>query len=178
MKNVRTSLTDPLRIDWIAAGTGGKIGLTICPGKNGGSNHGLPWKRDLDLDLQVIQKSASLLVTLMEEDELASNGVEDLGEKAECMGLTWLHLPIRDMSVPDEAFMEIWPEKSRYLRSFLEKDKNTVIHCLGGLGRTGVVAVMLLADMGIPAAEALELVRSARPGTVETWEQEEFCLSY
>lgn len=178
MKNVRTSLTDPLRIDWIETGAGGLIGMTFCPGKIGGSIHGLPWNRDLDLDLQVIQKSASLLVTLMEDHEFSLLGVEDLGSRAKRLGLTWLHLPIRDMSVPDEAFMEVWPEKSRYLRSLLEKDQNAVIHCLGGLGRTGVVAVMLLADMGIPAAEALEMVRSARPRTVETREQEEFCLSY
>lgn len=178
MKNVRTSLTDPLRIDWIEIEAGGKIGMTFCPGKNGDSLYGSTWNRDLDLDLQVIKKSASVLVTLMEEHELSSYCVEDIGVNAEQSGLTWLHLPIRDMSAPDEAFMKIWPEKSRYLISIFEKDQNAVIHCLGGLGRTGVIAVMLLADMGISSNEALDLVRSARTGTVETREQEEFCLAY
>jgi len=178
MKNVRTSLTDPLRIDWIETKAGGLIGMTFCPGKKGDSIYGSPWDRDLEMDLQVIREKASVLVTLIEDHEFSLLGVEDLESQAARAGLTWLHLPIRDMSVPDHAFMDMWPEKSQHLRTILGKHENAVIHCRGGLGRTGVVAVMLLADMGIPAAEALELVRSARPNTVETREQEEFCLSY
>ena len=54
---------------------------------------------------------------------------------------------------------------------------NIVIHCLGGLGRTGLVACKLLTEQGIPAASALEQVRAARPGAVETPEQEAYVLS-
>jgi ADP-ribosyl-[dinitrogen reductase] hydrolase len=52
-----------------------------------------------------------------------------------------------------------------------------VIHCKGGLGRTGVVAARLLIELGETPNAALARVRAARPGAVETPEQEDYVLN-
>jgi len=53
----RTSLTDPLRIAELpVAAAGGMVGVTFCPGKRGDSVFGRPWARDLDADLDVVQR--------------------------------------------------------------------------------------------------------------------------
>ena len=80
--------------------------------------------------------------------------------------------------MPDEIFLQKWPEYSSHIRDLLENGENIVIHCWGGYGRTGTAAAMLLTDMGLNSGEAVKLVRKTRPGTIETDEQEEFCLSY
>ncbi len=176
--NVRTSSTDPLKIRWVNTGKNGKIGLTFCPGKKSPSIYGDVWDRDLEADLKVINDSASLLLTLIEDHEFVLLKVSELGARAQEMGLEWLHLPVQDVSTPDRVFMENWPRHSLHIRKLIEKTENVVIHCRGGLGRTGLVAVMLLVDIGITPEKALDLVRTARPHAVETPEQEDFCLSY
>jgi hypothetical protein len=52
------SVISPLRIDAVEVpGNGGLIGMAVCPGKDEYTGLGIPpgpWKRDLELDLQVI----------------------------------------------------------------------------------------------------------------------------
>ncbi len=49
-----------------------------------------------------------------------------------------------------------------------------LLHCRGGLGRTGVVAARLLMEFGVPVKDAVRTVRAARPGTIETSAQERY----
>jgi len=52
---------------------------------------------------------------------------------------------------------------------------NVVLHCLGGLGRSGMVAACALVDAGLAPDDAIRLVREHRsPRAVETRTQEEF----
>ena len=49
---IKTSKTDPIRVDWIAPGAGwGRIGMTYCPGKYHPDARSGSWDRDLDTDL-------------------------------------------------------------------------------------------------------------------------------
>ena len=163
----------PPVIDWIKFKGSGKIGLTAYPGRD------MPYDPfSLVNDLKYIAESASLLLTLMENKELKHLNIEKLGETAAGSGLEWIHSPIENYSVPDKVFMDKWPDYSSYFRTLLKEGKNIVIHCWGGLGRTGTVTAMLLTDMGMNPAEAVKLVRQKRPGTIETDEQEAFCLAY
>ncbi len=178
MENARTSQTDPLRIDGIAAGaTPGIIGLTICPGKH--DRHAMtgPWARDLEADLLAIRDwGAIALVTLIEAHEFDLLRVADLGRKAKAMGLEWQHLPIRDVNVPGETFESGWETSGPALLDLLRRGERVVVHCRGGLGRSGLVAAKMLVELGIAPRDAINRVRAARRGAIETPEQEQYVL--
>lgn len=91
--------------------------------------------------------------------------------------MTWLHLPIRDVSIPGPTFERQWTASGQLLRDILGGGERLVIHCKGGLGRTGVVAARLLIELGEKPNDALARVRAARPGAVETPEQEDYVLN-
>jgi cyclin-dependent kinase inhibitor 3 len=64
--------------------------------------------------------------------------------------------------------------------SRLYSGKTVVVHCLGGLGRTGVVVActMLLLNKSlqieIPAKDIIKAVRTSRPGTIQNYTQVRF----
>lgn len=172
----RTSHTHPLEIDAMPCGAG-TLGMTLCPGKQADSNFGSPWKRDLALDLGVIVDwGATTLVSLMEDHEFPMLQVSGLGDAAEQAGLEWHHLPIRDVDVPDERFERLWVYSGHILRRKLKAGERIVLHCRGGLGRTGTIAGRLAVEFGATPEEALRRVRRARRGTVETTAQEDYVL--
>ena len=135
--------------------------------------------RDLAQDLDLIAAwGASAVVTLVEPAELLMLKVPHLGEAVHAKGMTWHHLPIADYSVPDEGFERIWQTQGRELRARLCHGENILLHCKGGLGRTGTVAACLLREAGIGAADAVAQVRLVRPKTIETTQQERYVQAY
>ncbi|WP_008294150.1 phosphatase domain-containing protein [Congregibacter litoralis] len=135
------------------------------------------WARDLDQDLQAIcDWGACGLITLMETDELVSLGVPDLGGRSNAHSLSWWHMPIVDVSIPTKEFEMIWHESWWQMVNLLSAEENLVIHCRGGLGRTGLVAARILVDLGLSPDVAIKRVRSARPGAIETTEQKRYVL--
>jgi protein-tyrosine phosphatase len=57
--------------------------------------------------------------------------------------------------------------------------ERVVIHCIGGLGRTGTVAGCFLVEQGLEAARALKVLREVRaPNCPETEQQREFVRRY
>jgi ADP-ribosyl-[dinitrogen reductase] hydrolase len=154
---------------------GGRIGMTLCPGKHDPAAMTGVWERDLDTDLKaVVDWGAVALVTLMEEHELERLAVPMIGERTRSSGIDWFHLPIRDASIPDRSFETAWLEAGPALHQRLQRGEGIVIHCRGGLGRTGLVAARLLIESGESPQNALKRVRAARKGAVATREQEEY----
>ena len=175
----RTSLTDPLRIDEVdVPGYDGRIGLTLCPGKLAPSAHGDPWARNVALDFELIRAwGASAVVTLLETDEMSDLSVDGRFEPAaRAIGADWYHLPIRDGGVPSAAFEQRWLWAGLRLRQLLRAGRRVVIHCKGGQGRAGTLAARLLAELGVPAADALTRVRARRDGAIENARQERHVL--
>jgi ADP-ribosyl-[dinitrogen reductase] hydrolase len=173
----RTSHSHPLEIAALDTLGDGRIGMTFCPGKQDPFAMAGAWARDLDTDLSVIRSwGASALVTLMEQYELVHLRVGHLGEAVRSLGLDWYHLPIQDVSVPSSEFEAAWSTSGEELRRRLLDDQSLVVHCRGGLGRTGLIAARLLIELGESPPRALQRVRAARPGAVETREQERFVL--
>jgi ADP-ribosyl-[dinitrogen reductase] hydrolase len=170
---LRTSVTDPLQIAAVRPdGLQGRIGVTLCPGKKdpyGG------WDRDLDLDLDLIQRwGAATVVTLLEDIELRSLEVTSIGDATRRRQMDWIHLPIKDVSVPGVAFEREWEVAGESLRARLRSGFDVLIHCRGGLGRGGLVAARLLIELGSKPEDAIGKVRRARPGAIETTDQEKY----
>ncbi len=175
--SARTSLTHPLRVDPVTAPesvpeSAGVIGMTLCPGKKGKALYGPRWDRDLALDIEVLRRwGAAVVVTLVETEELDLLRVPGLGAAVVAAGMDWVHLPIPDLQAPGEEFRRGWIRRGPELHRVLSDGGKVVLHCRGGLGRTGTVAALLLMECGVPAQQAIEQVRLARPGAIETREQ-------
>lgn len=176
---MRTSISHPLQIAAVPGGPGcGRVGLTFCPGKYDPYAASGAWKRDLACDLDMIRDwGAAAVVTLVEQRELAMLRVETLGEEVLRRQMAWFHLPIVDVSVPDQSFEVAWASAGGGLRSILRSGFDVVVHCRGGLGRAGTIAARLLAELGHEPAIAVREVRKARPGAIETPSQKHYVLA-
>ena len=167
-----------MRIDSVAVGdAGGRIGLTFCPGKKQTDAQSGVWDRSLDDDMKAIKAfGAVALVTLMPDSELQSLLVspDQMRRKASELGVEWYQLPIPDAGIPDEDFEHSWAGAGMRLRALLKDGHNIVIHCKGGLGRTGTIAARLLIEFGADPRTAIQSVREARPGAIENSLQERY----
>lgn len=156
-------------------GTGGVIGMTSCPGKQDDFFFE-PSESRLEADVKTIASwGATVLVTLMEFIELNVLQVTNLPEKLSEYGINWIHLPIRNRSLPDGDFESLWDTTGAELRTILKNGGRIIIHCQEGFGRTGLIAARLLIELGVGRDEAINKVRRARVGALETWVHENYC---
>jgi len=182
-RRVKTSETHPFHIDFLprkAVSLDGRIGLSSAPGRRELLAPDGPWQRDLETDLKRLAKDyrIDVLVTLLERgqyvsDELVTLGIADLLVAAQRHGIEshWSPLPDANIPVPLEQLVSLVEQILTPVRD----GKVVVIHCRDGLGRTGLVGAACLAALGASVNEALSVVRSVRPGALETAAQHQ-CL--
>ena len=176
MPTPQTSQNSPLRIAAVTPGDGyGRIGITLCPGKTDPKGRSGAWARDLDTDLDAIQRwGATAVVTLVEKQELDMLEVHGLPERVRDRYMEWWHLPIQDgKSPPAQGFEDKWAVAGEALRDRLRLGFDVLVHCRGGLGRAGTVAARLLVELGAGPGDAMLRVREVRPGALETEDQED-----
>ena len=161
-----------LRVDWIdpQLTSPGRLGLTILPGRR-------DLGRNLDEDLDLLESEGiAAVVVLVPRPELASYGVPDLVDALEAREFEVRELPILDQKVPTATDLR---ELTRWLRQRLVAGDRVLIHCVGGLGRTGTVAACTLIERGLGADEAIAAVRAARTSrAIETKLQEDFVRNW
>lgn len=172
---IRTSVTHPLRIDCVVTPSGGVIGMTICPGKKGASIYDGDWDRDLQGDISVIRGwNPMYVISILENHEFELLGIREFPDVIKAQDFCWIHMEIPDSGTPDQHFEHQWSAISQSLHKCLNNKGRVLIHCRGGLGRTGVAAARLLTESGVSPNDAIAKVRKARPGAIETWEQEQY----
>ena len=124
---LRTSESDPLHIYTFTVPEGGKIGMTICPGKHAPSYSGPTWQRDMDRDLDDIKAwGASSIFTILTAAELEAMAVTALQERVAATGLAWEYLDILDGGIPTEAAVAVWQGISPRCHSLLDKGEQVV----------------------------------------------------
>lgn len=158
----------------------GRIGICGCPGRIFPPVLSGAYNQDIEADLSLIRDfGAVALVTLMEAGELewASLPLAAFRARVQAHGIHALHLPLADGEAPDARWEERWREEAPVLHAYLRQQRNVVVHCRGGRGRAGLAAARLLIEFGVDPHEAILRARAARPGAIETREQEEYLRS-
>lgn len=146
----------------------GILALSPMPGRGG----------DYAGDLEHLREwQPAMLITLTTAAEMVERGAAHLGQDMQDRGARWAHLPIPDFGTPDADFMEKWPEVSQIARRALKGGGRVLIHCMGGCGRSGMIALRLMIEAGEKPQEALAHLRRVRPCAIETEAQLAWALT-
>lgn len=176
---LRTSDTNPLRIDQVALTGSGTLGLSICPGKKQLTSLTGGWDRDLATDVAAIKQwGASTVITVLEKSEMEQLGVTRLGDEVKQQGMEWVHLTLPNDAIPKRAFLQQWHSVRQAIHAKLEKGEKLFIHCMGGIGRTSLLAGMIMVEQGASAKDAVEAIRAARRGSFIVPEQVAYLQDY
>jgi atypical dual specificity phosphatase len=87
----------------------------------------------------------------------------------------YLHLPLPDFTAPTPAQIAKFVA---FVRQQNDEHHAVAVHCGAGMGRTGTLLACYLVSLGESADEAVSSVRSIRPGSIETPEQEDCIRHY
>ena len=114
----------------------------------------------------VIKQGVKSIVTVREEP-LDDEWVKDV---------KYLHVISNDMGVPESNDLLAAVD---FIHSRLTHDEPVLVHCLAGLGRTGtILASYLVKYQNMSADEAIQKVREERPGSIQSFPQEEIIFQF
>jgi hypothetical protein len=118
----------------------------------------------------------AIVLSLTTRIEMVETGSEGLGQMMQESGARWVHLPIADFGVPEPAVAANWPAVSADIRRALSGGGRVLVHCKGGCGRSGMIALRLMIEAGEKPEPALERLRHLRPCAIETEAQMDWAL--
>ena len=117
-------------------------------------------------DLMFLKLRDIAAVIRMEEDTISGEALE----------LADLYEPVPDFTAPQVDQID---RMCQFIDQQIESwDHPVVVTCKAGLGRTGTVLACYLVYVGYTAENAIDFVRSQRPGSIESREQEEAVNRY
>ena len=165
----RLSRSGPLRVDWLLP-VMPNLGITLLPGRR-------DYGRVLAADIAALKsEGVTHLLSLVTLDELAARDVEALPQAATAAGLIHRQDMLLDQRATTPQQMD---EIARWLDAALAQGGKVAVHCVAGLGRSGMVAASFLTRRHLDVDAALKLVRERRsPRAVETAVQEAFVREY
>ncbi len=90
-----------------------------------------------------------------------------------------IDLPIADFSVPAPGFEQRVRRAVELSLFAAARGEEVFVGCMGGTGRTGMILVLMLRELGFEGPEAIAYVRKHyKPGAVETHAQERYVAEY
>lgn len=145
-------------------------------GENFVSMSPLPGKVSLSEDIATIKSHGiTNVITLVSNEELANKNLSTFMEEMNNAGLEVYHSPIIDFGLPSANQMD---SIMAYVQTCVDNNKNVLIHCMGGYGRSGTV-MGCYAQKYLNVENPIQYVRDVRgEDAIETEEQEEFVLNF
>ena len=90
--------------------------------------------------------------------------------------VNYLHILSNDMGVPEFADLVSAVD---YIHRRITNNEPVLVHCLAGMGRTGAtLACYLIKYQNMSADEAIQKVREERPGSIQSYTQEEIIFLF
>ncbi len=152
-------MSEALSIATVSLENGGRLGICRLPGLSG----------DLASDVRaIVDWKPRIVVSMTEQAEMDRYGSGNLAALLAGASIEWRPLPIRDYGEPQGSSRDAWPGLAARLHEVLDDGGAILLHCRGGQGRSGMIALRLLVERGEDTSGALARLRSARPHAVET----------
>lgn len=148
--------------NWLDAD--GRFRLALMPRPPGGQR--------LDFAMLALrQRGVDVLASLQTEPEAERCALEREAEAAENAGMTFHRFGIDDHGVP--ADREAARGFARARLDDLEAGRGVLLHCFAGIGRSGLLAIMIMVEAGFDLEEAARRATDARqlrvPETQTQW---------
>ena len=134
----------------------------LIDGKLAGS--AIPTSKD---EIKWVQEQGVKSIVTIREEPLADEWIKDVN---------YLHVMSNDMGVPefDDLIHTV-----DFIHRRITHNEFVLVHCLAGLGRTGtVLACYLVKYQNMTADEATQKVREERPGSIQSYPQEEIIFRF
>lgn len=146
----------------------GTLALSPCPGGTSAYTD----------DLYTIQDwRPSFVISMTPLEELERIGASALPNDVPGLGARWIHLPVADFGAPSDKVTALWATHAPKVRQALAGGGRVLIHCRGGCGRSGMLALRLMVEMGEDVTEALARLRYVRHCAIETDAQFDWAAS-
>ena len=114
----------------------------------------------------VIEQGVKSIVTVREEP-LDDDWVKDVN---------YLHVHSNDMGVPEFNDLVYAVD---FIHRRITNNEPVMVHCLAGMGRTGtLLACYLVKYQKMLADDAIQKVREERPGSIQSYPQEEMIFQF
>ncbi|MCS5530512.1 MAG: dual specificity protein phosphatase 23 [Candidatus Nitrosopelagicus sp.] len=134
----------------------------LIDGKLAGS--AIPTSKD---EIKWVQEQGVKSIVTIREEPLADEWIKDVN---------YLHVMSNDMGVPefDDLIHTV-----DFIHRRITHNEFVLVHCLAGLGRTGtILACYLVKYQNMTADEATQKVREERPGSIQSYPQEEIIFRF
>lgn len=137
----------------------------------------MPDPMALESNLQDLHSSGvDKILCLLEESESDELGLQQQESLAASAGIEFQRFSIVDYGVPD--FLDLQILITRTLNE-LHAGKHVLVHCRGGIGRTGLICCCLVLSTGVSVPDAVALVTDKRGEQVpETPAQIDMLIRY
>ena len=90
--------------------------------------------------------------------------------------VNYFHVHSNDMGVPE---FDDLVKTIDFIHDRIVNDEPVMVHCLAGLGRTGtILACYLIKYKKMSADDAIQKVRDGRPGSIQSFPQEEIIFQF
>lgn len=141
--------------DILTLDNGAKLIFTPCHGTKGVSI--------VDSLKSLKEAGAQAVITMMTMAELTEKQADTIPSLCAELHMDWYHLPVEDSCAPEEPFAQAFAQQKAILLGLVETGATMVIHCHGGSGRTGMMAAILMLELGYAPAQVKSQIQLIRP---------------
>ena len=132
----------------------------------------------LDADVRDLRAvGVEVLVSMLSEREVEVLDLADEGAACERLGVEFLAFPFEDQGVPASVGATVALAQDIAVRLF--RGQSVGLHCRWGLGRSALIAAVVLANTGLDLSAAFEAIERARGlGFPAAWDQRKWAEQF